>query len=236
MKFHIENVTKYDGEDLILLAGCPGSRWSSTYNFIELSPLINTTDKTEENRFNLTILHIDGTFRKIGNHYASYWGPYHKQGHKFDKLNELSKAEILTEFMLPFSSWDKIKVIKSHWFSYHLEYIHYLFPKAKIVSCYANDIDSFYRWHKCGGWGITYPKYTWYEDDSRMIEKIKEENYKILKFNKDRDVEFKLLKISELHEKLGLPTEIEESEDVPIKCEVAIYDGSYISNFNHLTR
>jgi hypothetical protein len=236
MKFNIENIKKYDGEDLILLVGCPGSRWSSTYNFIELSPLINTTDKTEENRFNLTILHVDGTYKKIGNHYASYWGPYQKQGHKFDKLNEMSKAEILNEFMMPFSNWDKIKVIKSHWFSYHLEYIHYLFPKAKIISCYANDIDSFYRWHKCGGWGITYPKYTWYQDDSRMLEKIKEENYRILKFNKDRDTEFKLLKISELHQKLGLFTEIEKSKDVQIKCEVAIYDGSYIPNFKHLTR
>lgn len=236
MKFSIDNVTKYAGEDLIFLTGCPGCRWSSTYNFISKNSSINTTDQKEENVWHMTVKHVDGTLLNIGNHKATYWGPYHQHGQRFDNLYELSKSEILTEFMEPFENWDKIKVIRSHWFSYHLEYLHNLFPKAKIVSCYANDIDSFYRWHKCGGWGITYPKYVWYENDSRMLEKIKEENYKILKFNRDRNVSFELLKVSELHNKLNLPSEIPESEDVFIKCEVAIYDGSYLSNFNHLTR
>jgi len=235
MKFKIENIVKYKGEDLIFITGCPGSRWSSVYNSIALSPLINISDKVEKNCYHLSMLHVDGTIRKIGNHNASYWGPYQGQGHKFDNLNELSKSEILNELMKPFLNWDKVKIIKSHWFAYHLEYLHNLFPKAKIVSCYANDIDSFYRWHKCGGWGITYPKYTWYNNDSRMLEKIKEENYRILKFNKDRNVNFNLLSINEFYKNLGLPLSETDGED-KLKCEVAVYDGSYLPNFGHLTR
>lgn len=236
MKFEIENILKYKGEDLILLTGCPGSRWSSTYNFISINSAINITDQNDENSYHMTVKHVDGRLLSIGNHKGTYWGPYHQHGHRFDRLYELSKTEILKEFMDAFENWDKIKIIKSHWFAYHLDYLHNMFPKAKIVSCYANDIDSFYRWHKCGGWGITYPKYSWYENDTKILEKIKEENYRLLKFNKDRDVNFQLLKISELHEKLGLPLEIRKSEDVFLECEVALYDGSYLSNFNHLTR
>lgn len=235
MKFDIGNVVKYSGEDLIFLIGCPGSRWSSVFLDIAKNPAINTSEWREENQWDQPVQNVQGDLIKIGVHRGVYWGPGNQHGEGFDRLFTMSKAEILTEFMKPFENWDKIKVIKSHWFAYHIEYLQALFPKAKIVSCYANDIDSFYWWHKCGGWGMLFPNYTWYGDDLKMLEKIKEENYRILKFNRDKNVPFNLLSINEFYKNLGLPLSETNGED-KLKCEVAVYDGSYISNFGHIIR
>jgi hypothetical protein len=234
-KFSVGNVKDYAGEDLIFLIGCPGSRWSSVFLSLSKNPAINTTEWREENKWDKPINDVNGNLIKIGVHRGVYWGPGQKHGQRFDRLYDLSKIEILTEFMEPFENWDGIKVIKSHWFAYHIDYLHALFPKAKIVSSYANDIDSFYWWHKCGGWGMLFPNYIWYENDSKLLEKIKEENYRILKFNKDKNVNFKLLTQSQFYANLGLPPIALETDPV-LKCEVAIYDGSHMPNFGHITR
>jgi hypothetical protein len=235
MKFPMDNVVKYDGSDLIFLVGCPGSRWSSVYLDLCKNPSINTSEWAPQNKWDMPIKDVNNEMIVIGSHRGVYWGPGNTYGKGFDKLFAMSKSEILAEFMEPFDNWDKIKVIKSHWFAYHIDYLHNLFPKAKIVSCYANDIDCFYWWHKCGGWGMLFPKYTWYDNDSRMLEKIIEENSKILKFNRDKHVLFNLLSINEFYKNLGLPLTETNGED-KLKCEVAVYDGSYLSNFGHITR
>ncbi len=234
MKFDIGNVKEYSGSDLVLLVGCPGSRWSSTYVNLVKSPEINISDWNADRLWPTPTIHVSGELR-YGKHLGTYWGPNHEHGHHFDKLFTMSKAEILEEFMQPFANWDKIKIIKSHWFAYHIDYLHALFPKAIVVSTYANDIDSFYWWHKCGGWGIPYPSYSWYENDTRMLEKIKEENYRVLKFNRDRNTPFELLTSEQLYEKLGLEAP-ETDGHVLLKSEVAVYDGSYMPNFGHIVR
>lgn len=82
---------------------------------------------------------------------------------------------------------------------------------------------------------MLFPNYIWYENDSKLLEKIKEENYRILKFNKDKNVNFKLLTQSQFYANLGLPPIALETDPV-LKCEVAIYDGSHMPNFGHITR
>jgi len=234
MKFHVDNVKRYTGEDLIFLIGCPGSRWSSVFLNLARNPAVNTSEWRNENEWDMPVINIHGELTHIGVHRGVYWGPGHEHGHKFDDMLSMSKAELLSEFMEPFEDWDGIKVIKSHWFAYQIDYLHNLFPKAKIVSCYANDVDSFYWWHKCGGWGMLFPNYSWYQNDTRLLEKIKEENYNILKFNKDKETPFQLLNQSEFYEKLGLPATTDEP--VGLKCEVAIYDGSHMPHFRHIIR
>jgi hypothetical protein len=233
MKFYIENIDTYEGEDLIFMTGSPGSRWSSTYKFMSENDSINTSDHKQGKTWDKDVRQ-GKEFLKIANHRGTYWGPYNSHGKNFDKLNTLTKEEIISEFMYPFDNWDKIKVIKSHWFSYHIEYLSFLFPKAKIVSCYANDIDCFYWWHKCGGWGISYPNYYWYENDTRLLEKIKEENYRILKFNRERKVNFQTLSLYELYNSLNLSNDKEEYKNIYVKSEVAIYMGNYIIDFDHI--
>jgi hypothetical protein len=116
-----------------------------------------------------------------------------------------------------------------------MDYICSLFPKAKFVSCYTTDIDSFYWWHKCGGWGLGYAGYSWYENDDRLLQKIKEENSNILKFNTDRDITFKTTTVKDLWKKMKVSC-IEEEEKFSLKCKVAVYVDRGVSNFDFLGR
>jgi len=234
LKFDIGNINSYKGEDLILLVGCPGSRWSSIHRLLSENPSINTSDWSEEKSWGDDVygLGIDGKISTLGVHKGSYWGPGNLYGKNFDRLDALSKLEILSEFMDAYENWDKIKIIKSHWFAYNIPYIHNLFPKAKLVFCYGGDLESFYWWHKGGGWGMSYANYTWYNDDIRMLEKIKEENSNILKFCVDRDLEIKPILKSALYDKLDIAYTPEKNAYTI--CKVAIYTGGYISNYLYL--
>ena len=231
MKFPVD-IKTYEGSDLIIMIGCPGSRWSHVHRVLSENPAINNTDWSEVKSWTSLGYDTGGNLKNMGNHRGSYWGPDNYYGKKFDRLDALTKEEILSEFMEAFETWDGYKIIKSHWFAYNIEYIHNLFPKASIVSCYAGDIESFFWWHKCGGWGLGYANYAWYENDVKLLEKIKEENTNILKFSTDRNLKFRIIRRSELWNLLGIP--YESPEDPNVKCKVTVYRGGFISSFDHL--
>lgn len=243
MKFNIGNVDTYAGEDLLILIGVPGSRWSHVHRRLCEHPDINITDWAEDRSWDTLNVDIMGAINKTGSHRGAYWGPDNLFGKDFHNLHALSKQQLLAEFMRAFDDWSGIKIIKSHWFAYNIPYLRNMFPRAKIVSCYVNDVESFFWWHHSGGWGLGYANYAWYENNIRMIEKMKEENYNILKYNIDRDINFKYYKRSELWESLGLskdpvvrtPNPAESEADPLVKVKIAICDGTYVHNFYHLT-
>jgi hypothetical protein len=234
MKFHIEDINEYTGSDLIFLIGTPGSKWSAVHRLLCESSHVNTTDWSEEKSWGDDVygLDIHGKINNLGVHKGAYWGPGNIYGKKFERLDSISKNEMISEFMDAFETWDKVKIIKSHWFAYNIPYLHHLFPKAKIVFCYGGDLESFYWWHKCGSWGMSYANYSWYKDDVRMLEKIKEENSNILKFCIDRDLDIKHMSKSWLYDRLNLPDF--SGEDHKTVCKVAVYSGEYVSNFSYL--
>lgn len=157
----------YQGEDLIFAMGAPGSRWSGSIRCIQSQTDINISDERPE-------LKYDGEW---GWHRGAYWGPNHTQGHHFDKLDDMDYSECLSEIKKPFTDWDSgVKIIKSHWFSYHIPQLREWFPKAKLIAFYMPDDFCFDWWHKVGGWNITYPHYQWYENDERMRLQIEIEN------------------------------------------------------------
>ena len=233
MKFDIGDVNSYQGEDLILMMGCPGSRWSHVHRVISENPAINNTDWSEEKSWTFMSEDVYGGITNMGNHMGSYWGPGNMYGKDFHRLNELPKEKIVADFMDAYENWDKVKIIKSHWFAYHIEYLHSLFPKAKLLFCYSNEIESFYRWHKCGGWGIGYANYAWYENDTKLLKQIKEENYNILKFCIDRDLDLKYVPRSEIWNQLNIPHELDD--DPYFKCKVTSYSGGHLTDFTYLT-
>jgi len=198
----------YDnGKDLIFATGAPGSKWSAVLRAITYNKLINTSDECQENTYNVTLYSKDsGQEKKLAWHRGAYWGPYHKFGHKFDKLDLLSKDEILSEIHSAFSETGGVKLVKSHWFSYHLDFIAETFPEAKIISVYLPDDVCFDWWSVIGGWDITYPIYTWYENDERMKRQIKEENSHITRFfsRRGRSLD-RYNNIFELYNDLELP-------------------------------
>jgi hypothetical protein len=165
----------YLGEDLILATGAPGSGWSGVLRTISFADEINNSDLAADN-----IYHGPSV---AGSHFGTYFGPGEKYGPNFDNLKELSKDQLLSEFGKPFAGFERTKIIKSHQFAHHLDYLHSLFPKARFV-CVFRETDelTFAWWHRCGGWGITHPKYTWYRDDERMKRQIALENSAVRKF------------------------------------------------------
>lgn len=257
MKFDIGDIRKYQGEDLIFLVGSPGSKWSQIHRILCEHPDINTTDWSEEKTWRILAKDVFGVVTNTGGHRGSYWGPGNMYGKGFDRLDKMTKEEIVSDCMDAYETWDKVKIIKSHWFAYNLEYLHSLFPKAKIALCYAGDIESFHWWHKQGGWGLGYADYSWYENDTKMLASIKEENSRILKFAIDRDLDFKVVTRSVLWEKVGLrkvkpitreeavklglrspkPAEIDlkTDDDPKVQIKFAIFDGNYVNNFYHVS-
>jgi len=217
-KFNVGDINSYDGSDLIFLVGSPGSKWSSIHILLSENPKVNNTDWAKHREWNSKIENHIG----MGIHRGAYWGPGNEFGKEFDKLNTLNKEYILNEFMQPYTNWDGVKVIKSHWFAYHMHHLSKMFPRAKILSCYIGDVESFDWWHKCGGWGITHGNYSWFENDSKMINDIKDQNSNVLKFNIDRDIVFNYNTIQDMWATLEIPAIAEENSVT--KCKIAIYN------------
>lgn len=176
-----EQVDDYDGHDIILLTGAPGSKWSNTYKQIYKA---KHEDLNMHDASYSTYAYRDHTI-----HLGPYWGPGHNHGNNFDDIENLSKRQILNEFTGPYETWDKVKIIKSHWFSYNLDDLIDMFPKLRIVMCYLPDTECFLWWKSLGGFDITYPYYKWYKDDAGIIKQISAENHNILQFCAARNVE-----------------------------------------------
>jgi len=168
-------MNEYQGEDLILAAGAPGSGWSGVINNICYGDEINRTDVGNAD------VYCQPGYR--GRHVGTYFGPYENYGKQFDRLDQYSNDELLAEFKKPFRNFEGIKIIKSHQFCYSLDLLYEYFPKARYL-CVFRETDelTFDWWHKCGGWEISHPKYTWYENDERMLKQIAIENRAIHKF------------------------------------------------------
>jgi len=197
-----------DGSDIIFAVGVPGSKWSRILTVLGFHPEINSSDLHKFPTYFSMEKFTSGKTRKVGTHTGSYFGPGNLVGNKFDKLHELTKEEFLQELYPCFDNWDQgIKIIKSHWFSYNIDWLVENFPKAKIVIVYNGNAESFKWWQLVGGWNITFPNYTWYQNDERMWQQIQKENQLILDFMRRKKIDFDVVNMESLVEKLGLPTE-----------------------------
>ena len=197
---------EYTGKDLIIATGPPGSRWSGTLRMITSNININISDETTDRIYDhMAINPNTGKLAARGWHRGAYWGPDHEFGSKFDVIDTLTKEEIIEEFKRPFENWEPgKKIIKSHWFAYHLPFLKEMFPDAKFIGVQRSNESCFEWWHVCGGWDISYPHYFWYKDDDRMRKQIAEENSCITKFFPNREKHT----IEEVFLALGLSNEI----------------------------
>ena len=192
----------YTGKDLILATGAPGSRWSGSLRMLTANVNVNSTDESPDRYYDhVAINPKTGKAATRGWHRGAYWGPDHEFGKTFDKIDQMSKEDIIKEFKGPYTDWESgVKIIKSHWFAYHLPFLKEMFPDAKFIGIYRTNEDCFDWWHICGGWEISYPHYPWYKDDDRMRRQIAIENEYILEFFGD----LKKYDIREMFSLLGL--------------------------------
>jgi hypothetical protein len=150
----------------IFLVGAPGSKWSSVNKNIYFSPDIDKTDYSEARTYShdapgeMTLMHL-----------GAYFDPGMEFGDFFDKLNEHTKEECEAEFDRPFSG-EGVRIIKSHVFAEHIDFIKATWPECPVIMCYRNDDECLGWWVKCGHFTITYPLYHKYYVNLREMGKI----------------------------------------------------------------
>lgn len=146
------------------MTGAPGSRWSGFVNYALYSrPDVDLTDHTSEREY-----WKDGELM----HRGSYFDP----GMEFGNFSE--------EWDKPFSG-NGYRVIKSHTFSFQLQYLTENPDVEEIWMIYRDDNECYDWWHEAGGWDITYPNYkNYYMNNMVMREQIALQNKHILEFVK----------------------------------------------------
>ena len=157
----------------IFVAGAPGSKWSSVVKNIYYSPDIDRSDYRDE----WTYYHDASGTRELM-HLGAYFDPGMVSALPED-LTTLTRSELEKIFAEPFKFKESrsTRIIKSHVFSTHLEYLREQFPESPIVLVHRPDDACLGWWVKCGHFDITYPSYlTYYKNLQTMASIIKEQN------------------------------------------------------------
>lgn len=162
----------------IFVAGAPGSKWSSVVKNIYYSSSIDSTDYSDAR----TYYHSAWGEPELM-HIGAYYDPGMEFGKKFLCLDKLSKEEAEAEFDRPFSGTGK-RIVKSHVFAHHLDYIARTWEDCPIVLVHRPDDACLGWWVRCGQFNITYPNYQYYSNLDMMGMHINLQNKDILDFAK----------------------------------------------------
>jgi len=155
----------------IFCAGAPGSKWSSVVKNIYYSPSIDRSDYSKQR----TYYHDAGGKIDLM-HLGAYFDPGMEFGKFFHRLPEYDYYQCEAEFDAPFSG-SGVRIVKSHVFANHIDYIRETWPDCPIVLVHRDDDACLGWWVKCGHFDITYPDYAEYYKDLRtMAGIIREQN------------------------------------------------------------
>ena len=154
----------------IFVAGAPGSKWSSVVKNIYWSTDIDHTDYSEARTYwhdapgQLELMHT---------------GAYFDPGMEFSLPEdlELHSKESLEQIFDSAFTGTGIRIVKSHMFSIHIDFIRRTWPNCPIVLVHRDDDACLGWWVKCGHFSITYPSYDYYfQDFKTMSQRIQEQN------------------------------------------------------------
>ena len=151
----------------IFVTGAPGSKWSSVVKNIYYSTSIDRSDSS-----------LKRTYRDEL-HLGAYWDPGMEFGQNFDYLADYDKATLEAEFDCAFSGHG-VRIIKSHHFALHIDFIKNMWPDCPVVLAHRPDDACLGWWVKCGGFDIAYPSYTHYASFDNMAQKIQQQNSSII--------------------------------------------------------
>ena len=170
----------------IFVAGAPGSKWSSVVKNIYYSPDIDRSDYSDARTY-----YHDASGEMKLMHLGAYFDPHMEFGSKFDIMEFLSKDTLEAEFDRPFSG-SGIRIIKSHVFCHHLEFIKKTWPDCDIVCVDRDDDACLGWWVRCGEFGITYPDYSGYYKNLREMSKhINSQNADLRRFVGDNKLQYR---------------------------------------------
>lgn len=155
----------------IFLAGTPGSKWSSVSKNIYYSDSIDRSDYSVERTY-----YHDAPGKMSLMHIGAYFDPGMEFGTWFDRLDQHTKEECEEEFNRPFSG-SGVRIIKSHVFAHHIDFLKNTWPDCPVVLILRNDDACLGWWVKCGHFNITYPTYNeYYKNLREMSEHIQQQN------------------------------------------------------------
>ena len=149
----------------IFVAGAPGSKWSSVVKNIYYSPSVDRSDYNDAR----TYYHdASGTMQLM--HLGAYFDPGMESNLPED-INNYSKEQLEEMFDKEFSG-EGVRIIKSHIFCHHIDFIKKTWPDCPIVLVHRENDSCLGWWVRCGHFNITYPKYDKYYKDLRTMAKI----------------------------------------------------------------
>ena len=152
----------------IFITGAPGSKWSSVAKNIYYSPSIDRSDYHDDRTY-----YHDASGTRDLMHLGAYWDPGMEFGKFFNQLERYSKEECEAEFDRPFApNSTGIRIVKSHVFANHIDYIKQTWPDCAIVLVHRSDDACLGWWVKCGHFDITYPDYSEYYQNLREMSTI----------------------------------------------------------------
>jgi hypothetical protein len=155
----------------IFVAGAPGSKWSSVSKNIYFSPSVDRSDASPAREY-----YHDAPGQLELMHMGAYFDPGMEFGDFFDHLDQHTKAQCEAEFDRPFSGTG-VRIIKSHVFTHHIDFIKKTWPDCPIILVHRDDDACLGWWVKCGHFDITYPLYNeYYVDLKRMAKIIADQN------------------------------------------------------------
>lgn len=158
----------------IFVAGAPGSKWSSVVKNIYYSHDIDRSDYSDAR----TYYHDAGGEMQLM-HLGAYFDPG-MESNLPDNLDQYTREDLEKLFDREFTG-KGIRIIKSHIFSNHIEFIKKTWPECPLILVHRNDDSCLGWWVKCGHFAITYPLYhEYYKDLKTMAVIIKQQNVGIL--------------------------------------------------------
>ena len=163
----------------IFVAGAPGSKWSSVTKNLYYSPDIDRSDYSDAR----TYYHdAPGTMQLM--HMGAYFDPGMEFGKLFHRLSMYDQETLESDFDEPFTG-EGVRIIKSHVFANHIDYIKETWPDCPLVLVHRPDDACLGWWVKCGHFNITYPDYSeYYKDLKTMATIIQKQNTGILAADK----------------------------------------------------
>lgn len=182
----------------IFVAGAPGSKWSSVVKNIYWSSSIDSSDYAE-NR----VYYHDASGRMDLMHLGAYFDPGMEFGDWFEQLDRHSKEECEQEFDRPFFG-NGIKIIKSHVFAHHVDFIKSTWPDCPLVLVHRPDDACLGWWVKCGHFDITYPDYSGYYVDLRRMATVIANQNRGIEAARNRYPKLQVLTNLELAQCLGI--------------------------------
>lgn len=152
----------------IFVAGAPGSKWSSVAKNIYYSDSIDRSDYSQERTY-----YHDANGKRDLMHLGAYWDPGMEFGAFFDDIENYTKEQCEAEFNRPFAAdATGVRIIKSHVFSNHLDFLKQQWPECPVVLVYRGNDTCLGWWVKCGHFDISYPDYAEYYKNLREMGSI----------------------------------------------------------------